>query len=230
MTTAAYLRVQVHRAARRVHPWRVLHAATASGALLEAVALQSAVGMRPEVVTPEGVVDPDPAWAGQGELLSSSLMSAWHDVRSWRDVLMRAAPSRFELIHAHSFSSGMAAVRNCPVVVYDVNGFVEQLALEASEQHGLERPGAWLSRSLRVAEQFVIARAGAIIVHTAEQRSGAVERGAEPDKIFLVPLGDHCLDAEEIARRYDEAYHHASAHRDTGTRNRTAVTLAPSLA
>lgn len=230
MTTAAYLRVQVQRATGRVHPWRVLHAANVSGALLEAVTLQSAAGMRPEVLTLEGLIDPAPDWAGQGEALSNSLMSAWHDVRSWRDALMRAAPARFELVHAHSFSAGMAAVRNCPVVVYDLSGFVEQLALEASEEHGLERPGAWLSRSLRVAEQFVIARAGAIIVHTAEQRSGVIERGAEPDKIFLVPWGAHGLDAEEIARRYDEAYHHAGARRDTGTRSGMAITLAPSLA
>src|SRR5437763_141320 len=90
-------------------------------------------------------------------------------------------------------------------------------------------PSAGLSRSLRVAEQFVRARAGAVVVHTAERRTGALERGAEPDNVFLLPQGDHRLAEDEIARRYDEAYHHACARRDNRARGAMAMSLAPLL-
>jgi hypothetical protein len=182
--------------------------------------------MRPEVLTLEGLVDSTPEWATRAEAVSGSLLSAWHDVRAWRDVLMASAPARFEIVHAHSFSSGMAAVRNCPIVVYEIDGFVEQLAMRASEQKGAEKPGAWLSRSLRVAEQFVIARAGAVVVHSAEDRSGTLERGANPDDVFLIPSGNSEISMEEIARRYDEAYHHATAGRQNDPRSRMAMSLA----
>ena len=225
----AHLSIQVRRATGRVHPWRVLHAASPSAGLLETISVQAANGMRPEVLTLAGLVDPEPVWAHEGQPVSDSLLSAWHDVRSWRDVLMKSAPQRFELVHAHSFSAGMAAVRSCPIVVYEIDGFIEQLALQASEQHGAEPPGAWLSRSLRVAEQFVMARAGAVVVHTAENRTGALERGAEPDNVFLIPQGDHRLAEDEIARRYDEAYHHACARRDNRARGAMAMSLAPLL-
>lgn len=227
---AAYSEIKLARAAGRVHPWRVLHAAYPSAGLVEVVTVQAASGMRPEVLTLHGLVDATPEWVSQGEAASESLLSAWHDVRSWRDAMMKAAAGRFELVHAHSFSAGMAAVRNCPTVVYGISGFVEQLAAQAAEQHGSERPGAWLSRSLRVAEQFVISRAGALVVHDAAHRAGALDRGADPDKVFVIPQRDTELPREEIARRYDEAYHHASARRRDAARSGMAMTFAPLLA
>jgi hypothetical protein len=146
-------------------------------------------------------------------------------VRSWRDALVTAEPARFELVHAHSFSAGMAAVRNCPVVVYEIAGFVEQLAIAAAEHSNGERPGAWLSRSLRVAEQFVIARAGAVVVRSYDDIAGALERGARSDDVFVVPRSG--LSSEEIAQRYDEAYHHASARREKTLTTHLAMSLAP---
>lgn len=207
------------------HPWRVLHAAQGCADLLEALRLQTASGMRPQVLTLDGPTDPDPQWASAAAPVSHCLLSAWHDVRSWRDALHQAKPERFELIHAHSFSAGMAAVRNCPVVVYEIAGFVEQLALAASELANAERPGAWLSRSLRVAEQFVIARTGAVIVRSHEEIAGALERGAAADDVFLIP--HRGLSPEEITQRYDEAYHHASARREKTLTPRPAMSLAP---
>ena len=109
---AAYSGIKASRAVGRVHPWRVLHAAHGSVALVDLVTLQATSGMRPEVLTLEGLRDPSPEWASQGEAVSESLLSAWHDVRSWRDALINGASARFELVHAHSFSAGMAAVRN----------------------------------------------------------------------------------------------------------------------
>jgi hypothetical protein len=208
-----------------VHPWRVLHAAFGCADLLDAVTLQAEAGMRPEVLTLDGLADPDPQWASAAEPISHSLLSAWHDVRSWRDALIAAETARFELVHAHSFSAGMAAVRNCSVVVYEIAGFVEQLAISAAEHGEGERPGVWLSRSLRVAEQFVIARAGAIVVRSSDNVACTLERGAAADDVFLIPHSGLC--AEEIARRYDEAYHHASARREKTLTNRIALSLAP---
>lgn len=193
-----------------VHPWRVLHAATANASLLALVMLQSKSGMRPQVVTLSGPAEPAPEWAAANDVASGSLLSAWHDVRTWRDVLASAAAEHYELVHAHSFSAGMAAVRNYRAVAYELDGFVEQLAVEAAALSGSERPGAWLSRSLRVAEQFVIARAGAVIVHDAKHREGAIERGAAPDDVFVIARDTF---EEQAARLYDEAYHHAQARR-----------------
>jgi len=213
-----------HRASRR-HPWRVLHAAQGCAHLLEALRLQTASGMHPQVLTLDGPADPDPQWGSAAVPTSHSLLSAWHDVRSWRDALAQAKPEQFELIHAHSFSAGMAAVRNCPVVVYEIAGFVEQLALAASERADAEPPGAWLSRSLRVAEQFVIARTGAVIVRNHQEIAGAVERGAAADDVFVIP--HRGLSPEEMTQRYDEAYHHASARREQTRTTRLATSLAP---
>lgn len=219
--------IEVRRSGLRVHPWRALHVAQGGAALLQTITLQAAAGMRPQVLTLDGLADPDMAWASAQPTLANSLLSAWHDVRTWRDVLVANGGSHYEVVHAHSFSAGMAAVRNCAVVVYEITDFVEQLAMQASEQSGSEKPGAWLSRSLRVAEQFVIARSGAMIVHSFEHRAGALERGADADDVFVIPVGEHNLSSEEIARRYDEAYHHASSRRENGRRGGITMNLAP---
>ncbi len=225
---AAHVGVRVRNP--RVHPWRVLHAANPSAALLATITLQARAGMRPEVLSLAGLVEPAAEWATANEEVSASLLSAWHHVRAWRDALMASMPARFEVVHAHSFSAGMAAVRTCPAVVYEIGGFVEQLALQASAQEGEQPPGAWLSRSLRVAEQFVIARAGAIIVHSAEQRSAALDRGAGVDDVFLIPQSGPELAADELARRYNEAYHHASIRRESGGRGISTGSLVPLMA
>lgn len=218
--------IEISSVRERVHPWRALHAAPVSADLLKLVTLQEQAGMRPSVCSLDGAVEPDPRWAAAVEPVATSLVSSWHEVRAWREVLVHMAGERFEVVHAHSFSAGMAAVRNCDVVVYEIKDFVEQLALDASAYNGSEPPGPWISRSFRVAEQFVISRAGALIIRAPDHIGGALERGAEPDNVFLVPQDKHA-DQQEIARRYDEAYHHAISRRDTGPRIGMAISLTP---
>src|SRR5215510_2950084 len=75
----------------------------------------------------------------------------------------------------------MAAVRNCPTVVYDVRDFVES---KAGPRAGTEF--TWLARSCRVAEQFVITRASAVVVHSHSMRQGALDRGASRENVFQV--------------------------------------------
>jgi glycosyltransferase involved in cell wall biosynthesis len=44
-----------------------------------------------------------------------------------------------------------------------------------------------MGRSFRVAEQFVLARAAAVIVHSSGMKDAAQDRGALPESIFLIP-------------------------------------------
>jgi len=160
--------------ASHVRPWRVLHAC---GRLADVAALvdgESAAGMFPQVVA---------GWrAGESAHASPGLMTAWHDVRRWRALLDEADPMGVsEVLHAHSFSAGMAAVRRVPVVVYDISSFVEDV------DNGAEAPGAWVSRSFQVAEQFVISRAGATVVRGLAARERALARGAQPEHLFVAP-------------------------------------------
>jgi hypothetical protein len=130
--------------------------------------------MRPAVIAP-------PAAAGQQ---SGSLLNAWNDVRQWRKLLIEAGAEQAELIHAHSFASGMAAVRNWSGVVYDLETFVENAFTGPHIAHG---PQSWVGRSFRVAEQFVISRAAAVVVHTHAVRAGVLERGAASENVFMIP-------------------------------------------
>lgn len=164
--------------------WRVLHACEHVRDVLPLVEGQLAAGMRPALVTLFGH---GPAMAARDipeRATSSSLMGAWNDVRSWRKSLLDSgADSQVEIVHPHAFAPGMAAVRSCPTVVYEVHGFVEESAV-ASHQCD-ER--SWLARSFRVAEQFVISRASAVVVHTSQQRQGCIDRGAIAESIFQLP-------------------------------------------
>jgi hypothetical protein len=42
-------------------------------------------------------------------------------------------------------------------------------------------------RSLRVAEQFALSRAGAVVTHSQAMWTEALHRGVAPDNLFLVP-------------------------------------------
>jgi len=170
----------------RAKVWRVIHACEYARDVLPVVEGQLAVGMRPFIVTPQG--------AGAAELYLSggnhdqprslSLLRSWQDVRNWRKSLLDCAPeTSSDLVHAHCFAAGMAAVRSCSCVVYDLGACIEEMAISA----GLCEPGSWMGRSFRVAEQFILSRAAAIIVHSLGLKEAALERGAPPDAIFLVP-------------------------------------------
>jgi glycosyltransferase involved in cell wall biosynthesis len=170
----------------RAKVWRVIHACEYARDVLPVVEGQVAVGMRPFIVTPQGAGAAELYLSGrnQDQPRSLSLLRSWQDVRNWRKSLLDCSPeTTSDIVHAHSFAAGMAAVRNCSCVVYDLGACIEEMALSA----GLCEPGSWMGRSFRVAEQFVLSRAAAIIVHSLGLKEAALERGAPPDAVFLVP-------------------------------------------
>ena len=191
-----------------VRPWRVLHLCPAPGVIAPVLEVQRAAAMRPLAFTPSGPAEPG-AWLAQSPPTSSaSLLSAWREVRSWRRWIAESE-GKFEIVHAHSFSAGMAAVRAGARLVYDIRTFVEQAAGAAGElaQH------SWLERSFRTAEQFVLTRASAVIVHSAAAYRGALERGAASDSVFIFPELSQTPRAElepawlkNLVERYDAVY------------------------
>ncbi len=203
--------------------WRVIHACEFARDMLPVVEAQIAVNMRPFIVTPQG--------AGRAELYLSgrqleqprglSLLRSWQDVRNWRKSIVECDPEdSADLVHAHSFAAGMAAVRNVSCVVYDLCACIEHLAMAARQAE----PGSWMARSFRVAEQFVISRAAAVIVHSALMRQAALARGAWPENVFLIPRPIPLPAADQtgyqlaLGRKYAEAYRHAASRRKfTGT-------------
>jgi hypothetical protein len=165
----------------------------------------------------------------------ASLLTAWNDVRQWRRSLLEADPDQSaEIVHSHSFASGMAAVRNFGAVVYDLHGCVEELAMGAGQCEA----GSWLARSFRVAEQFILARASAIITHSSVMRDAVLERGAPKENVFMVLLPDDWRResgnvikndglSQTMARRYDAIYQHAFTNRKKSPTPPTNGSLIP---
>lgn len=185
-----------HRASRS---WQVLHTCDAILEIADIVAGQLAVGMRPSVVTPEGFV----LFAdvlrrkADDEVAQISLLNAWNDVRHWRKVILDADPlSEFDLLHAHSFAAGMAGVRNYPATIYEIDRFIEDFATHPSrDTSSAADHSSWLSRSFRVAEQFVFSRAAAVVVRSESMRQAVTRRGASTENVFVVPA---VLNEEEV--------------------------------
>jgi hypothetical protein len=170
----------------RTKVWRVIHACEYARDVLPVVEGQVAVGMRPYIVTPQGAGTAELYLSGGNQDLprTLSLLRSWQDVRNWRKSLLDCAPeTSSDLVHAHCFAAGMAAVRSCSCVVYDLGACIEEMAIAAE----LCESGSWMARSFRVAEQFVLTRAAAVIVHSEGLKQAAIERGALPESIFLVP-------------------------------------------
>jgi hypothetical protein len=219
-----------------LHPWNVVHACTQVRDILPLLDVQVSAGMRPFLVTPHGSGTPDLYLrAAEDSAKPASLLTAWNDVRQWRRSLMEADPGQSaEVVHAHSFSSGMAAVRNFSAVVYDLHGCVEELAMGAGQCES----GSWLARSFRVAEQFILARAAAVITHTSVMRDAVLERGAPRENVFVVLLPDHWGEEgdsslknesyrQSLARRYDTIYQHAFTNRKKSPAPPTNGSLIP---
>ena len=166
--------------------WRVIHACENAREVLPVIEAQLSAGMRPYIVTPGGAGTAEAYLSGydQEQERALSLLSAWQDVRTWRRSLLDCDPeTRADLVHAHAFSAGMAGVRNCSCVVYDLGACVEEIAISSLQCE----PGSWIGRSFRVAEQFILSRAAAVVVHSPGMKAAAEERGASPRSIFLVP-------------------------------------------
>jgi hypothetical protein len=223
-------------ASNGVRPWNVVHACLQARDVLPLLDVQVSAGMKPFLVTPHGSGTPDLYLRGTEESAKpTSLLSAWNDVRQWRRSLLDADPDQSaEIVHAHSFASGMAGVRNFSAVVYDMNGCVEEMATAAGQCDA----HSWIARSFRVAEQFILARAGAIITHSSVVRDAVLGRGAPKENVFLVLLPEnwrqdgvsllrnenYCL---ALARRYDGIYQHAFANRKKSPAPPTNGSLIP---
>src|SRR5215813_2125722 len=191
-----------------VRAWRVIHACEHARDVLPVVEGQIAAGMRPFIVTPYDAGTAELYLSGKREEQprSLSLLRSWQDVRNWRKSLLDCEPeTSSDVVHTHCFAAGMAGVRSVSCVVYDLRACIEELAISAH----LCEPGSWMGRSFRVAEQFVLSRAAAVIVHSQGAKQAAIERGTPLENIFLVPdpingEEDPPLfpDADFLARRY----------------------------
>jgi glycosyltransferase involved in cell wall biosynthesis len=193
----AATRVHSRTSAKR-HPWSVVHACELAREVLPLVEGQLAAGMRPSLLTPGGFglassfVDN----SKRTEATQISLLRMWNHVRDWRKLLNNsAAETSSEIIHAHSFAAGMAAVRASSGVVYQFKQPIEKLATPPS---GNQDENSWLVRSFRVAEQFILTRAAAVVVHNHRQRVACLERGVAAGSVFLIPepIDSHLLELQ----------------------------------
>lgn len=205
---------------KKLRPWQVVHACDFARDIADVVEAQLDAGMRPYLLT----VGPDaPAKA--------SILQAWQDVRRWKKALDESgAHTTPELVHAHSFAAGMAAARLGACLVYDL-----RLTMETRLAQMNDAPGAWLTRSFRTAEQFVLSRASAVVVHCELMREECIARGVAPQDVFLVPdpmLADNDdmvsmssaeraelrerRSPQRVAEMYDDVYRYAFARRRRG--------------
>ncbi|MGC2696843.1 MAG: glycosyltransferase [Candidatus Angelobacter sp.] len=183
---AAHERTESPSRRNRITRWRVIHACEYARDVLPLLEGQVAAGMQPFIVTPQGAGTAELYLSGdcQEQPRSLSLLRSWQDVRNWRKSLLDCAPeTTSDIVHAHCFAAGMAAVRSCSCVVYDLSACIEEMAISAQ----LCEPGSWMGRSFRVAEQFVLSRAAAVVVHSQGMKEAALERGAPPESTFLIP-------------------------------------------
>jgi len=183
---SASLRTETLVQPRRARAWRVIHACEYARDVLPVVEGQISAGMRPYIVTPQGAGTAELYLSGKRneQPRSLSLLRSWQDVRNWRKSLLDCDPEvSSDLVHAHCFAAGMAGVRSVSCVVYDLRACIEEMAIGAH----LCEPGSWMGRSFRVAEQFVLSRAAAVIVHSQGMKQAAIERSAPPENLFLVP-------------------------------------------
>jgi glycosyltransferase involved in cell wall biosynthesis len=170
----------------KCRPWNVVHACEWAREILPLLEGQLTVGMRPSLLTPGGygLASTFVEARRRADFPQVSLMQMWNHVREWRRLLNdSAAESSAEIVHAHSFAAGMAAVRGDSGVVYQLKQTVDKLAIAS----GNYAANSWLIRSFRVAEQFVLTRAAAVVVDSHSQRLACLERGVGAGNVFLIP-------------------------------------------
>jgi hypothetical protein len=153
----------------RSRKWDVIHACDNARQVADLLDAQATANIRAYVLS-------RPRVAGD------SLLQSWNEVRKWRaqlDDYCGEPPfdSAGMVVHAHSFTAGMAAIRGTLPAVYDVEQCIDQRSAERG----------WLLRSFRAAEQFVLAQAGAVVVHSEHMKQTCVTRGVEAERLFCVP-------------------------------------------
>lgn len=167
-------------------PWNVVHACELAREVLPLVEGQLAIGMRPHLLTPGGFGSARYFIDQRGGDFAEpvSLLQAWNHVREWRKLLNDSSVETFaDIVHAHSFAAGMAAVRASSSVVYQLRRRVEEVAIA----NGNCEANSWLARSFRVAEQFVLTRAAAVVVNTRARCDACITRGVNADQVFCIP-------------------------------------------
>lgn len=166
----------IETTAPSIRRWNITHACNEVAEVLALAEAQLSLGMRPALLTQKGWFDPAVPSAPAPAL---SLIHTWREVRHWRNTFARenvGHPS--EILHAHCFGAAMAGVRAGLPVVYDVSAPIGSTTPNA---------GMWLLRSLRVAENFLISRASAVVVHSQKNWNWALEAGARAEDLFLIP-------------------------------------------
>lgn len=190
-----------------VHPWHVMHACEQVQQGLAAVECQIAVGMRPVLITPEGVfgmggcspVEVERAIEPAAKL---SLRSAWRDARKWTRLARAEMTPDLEIFHAHSLPAALAGLRVFPVIVYDAGTLV-------ADTRGLN---AVTLNLLRQAENFVLTHAACVVVHSLAMRHEVLGRGTHPEDVFLISLSTAAHESI-LGQAYDAVYRHAVARR-----------------
>jgi glycosyltransferase involved in cell wall biosynthesis len=100
-------------------------------------------------------------------------------------LLENPAAASSEIVHAHCFPAGMAAVRGFPTVVYELEQFIEdQSGYPPRNGH---RWRLWIARTFKAAERFVLSRSAAVVVRTQSARQELLRRGAAVEHIFVIP-------------------------------------------
>ena len=165
---------------RDVLPWRVVHVCEHARDVLAVVECELVVGMRPFIVTARGSGTASKYYRSPKERIqTTSLLQAWSDVRTWKRLLIESDPEgTAEVVHAHSFAAGMAGVRADAPLVYDIHPSNASMTTEDN---------SWLGRSFRVAEQFVLTSAGAVIVHSQDSWRECQRLGVEETNLFYIP-------------------------------------------
>lgn len=167
-------------ATRDAFPWRVVHACEQARDVLAVVECELVVGMRPFIVTARGSGTACKYYRSPKEKIqTASLLQAWSDVRTWKRLLIESDPEgTAEVVHAHSFAAGMAGVRADTPLVYDIH---------PSDGSVTTEDNSWLGQSFRVAEQFVLTSAGAVVVHSQHSWQECHRLGVEETNLFYIP-------------------------------------------
>lgn len=173
----------------RPRKWDVIHACDHARQVADLLDAQATANIRAYVLS-------------RARVPGDSLLQSWNEVRKWRTQLDEHCgevpfDSAGLIVHAHSFTAGMAAIRGEQPAVYDLAAFIDQLPIESNR--------TWLARSFRAAEQFVLAQSAAIIVPNAGMKQEVATRGVPAERIFLVPAAVPLLPdtapAEALRRR-----------------------------
>ncbi|HZW50648.1 MAG TPA: glycosyltransferase, partial [Rudaea sp.] len=162
---------ELEESARAVRRWKVLHAGSAPHDLQLLTEAQAKLGMRPSFALSLAV----------GSTSRPGLLGSWNEVKTWRTQLAASGAGAADVVHAHEFAAGMAALRAGYPLVYAFRAPLEDW------REGGFQAGAWLRRSMRVAEQFLLTRAGAVVVHSHAMWNRAVGRGVATENLFLIP-------------------------------------------